>query len=367
MSTQSKFLGVLLAVGVAFAQTRLDPRSTMHITLPEDSPVTVLSADWGESTATARGGAMLLDLRTSLTLRNSGARAIRGVMLLVQAQEVTPGGKASVSVPSLNVPPGENFPVRIDLRLLRPLQTASGALVEIALDGVLFDDLSFYGPNKLNSRRSMTIWELEARRDREYFKQVLESKGREGLRSEMLMSLDRQGGLREMDARVAQSGRSTAAQPERQIELAFLRTPNAPLVADGGTVRLSENEARSPRMFLRNRSDRAVRAFEMAWLLKDARGREFVAGATPLDVSLEPRARTTVLQDATFKFTQASGAPISVQEMTAYLTSVEFTDGSVWVPSRTSRWPTPSPEEQRLSEIYRKRGIEALVHELTRF
>jgi hypothetical protein len=53
--------------------------------------------------------------------------------------------------------------------------------------------------------------------------------------------------------------------------------------------------------------------------------------------------------------------------MTAYLTSVEFADGSVWVPSRTSRWPTPSPEEQRLSEIYRKRGIEALVQELTRF
>src|SRR4051794_31952050 len=77
---------------------RLDPRSTLHITLPEDSPVTVVSADWGESTATARGGAMLLDLHTSLSLRNSGSRRIRSITLLVQAQEVTPGGKASVSV-----------------------------------------------------------------------------------------------------------------------------------------------------------------------------------------------------------------------------------------------------------------------------
>jgi hypothetical protein len=363
----SKILAALLVAGAALAQTRLDPRSTMHITLPEDSPVTVLSADWGESTATARGGAMLLDLHTSLTLRNSGSRAIRGITLLVQAQEVTPGGKASVSVPSLNVPAGENFPVRIDLRLLRPLQSGTGPLVEIALDGLLFDDLSFYGPNKLNSRRSMTVWELEARRDREHFKQVLESKGRDGLRSEMLMSLDRQADRREMDARVAQSGRSTTTRAEHQIELAFLHSPNSPVTADTGMVRVSDNEARSPRMFVRNRSDQPVRTVEMAWLLKDARGRQFVAGPTPLEINLQPKSKTTVVQDATFKFTQAGGSGISLQEMTAFLTSVEFADGSMWVPSRTPRWPTPSPEEQRLSEIYRKRGIDALIHELNRF
>jgi hypothetical protein len=364
----SKYVAaLLLAASFAFAQTRLDPRSTMHITLPEDSPVTVLGADWGESTATARGGAMLLDLHTSLSLRNSSGKTIRGITMLVQAQEVTPGGKASVSVPSIHVGPNENFPVRIDLRLLRPLQSGSGPLVEISLDGVLFDDLSFYGPNKLNSRRSMTVWELEARRDRQHFKQVLESKGRDGLRSEMLMSLDRQADRREMDARVAQSGRSTTTGTERQIQLAFLQAPNSPVFADAGMVRIAENEARSPRMGIRNRSDRAVRAFEMGWLLKDGRGREFVAGATPLDLNLQPHAKTTVVQDATFKFTQSGGAPISVQEMTAFVTSVEFADGSVWVPTRSSRWPTPSPEEQRLSEIYRKRGIEALVQELSRF
>lgn len=367
MCMPSKYITALLLAVAAFGQTRLDPRSTMHITLPEDSPVTVLGADWGESTGAARGGAMLLDLHTSLSLRNSSAKTIRGITLLVQAQEVTPGGKASVSVPSIHVSPGENFPVRLDLRLLRPLQTGSGPLVEISLDGVLFDDLTFYGPNKLNSRRSMTVWELEARRDRQYFKQVLESKGRDGLRSEMLMSLDRQADRRENDARVTQKGRSTTTRAERQMELAFLQTPTAPVVADSGVVRIAENEARSPRMFIRNRSDRAVRALEMGWLLKDGRGREFVAGATPLDVNLQPRTKTTLVQDATFTFTQSGGAPISVQEMTAFLTSVEFADGSVWVPARSARWPTPSPEEQRLSEIYRKRGIEALVQELNRF
>jgi hypothetical protein len=28
----------------------------------------------------------------------------------------------------------------------------------------------FYGPDRLNSRRSMTGWELEARRDRRHFR-----------------------------------------------------------------------------------------------------------------------------------------------------------------------------------------------------
>src|SRR5918992_400062 len=121
MSIRSKIAPILLlaTAGIVFAQTgRLDSRSTMHITLPEDSPVSVMSADWGESNATPRAGAMLLDLHTSLVLKNTGQRRIRGITMLVQAQEVTPGGKASVSVPSLNVASGQTFPVRIDLSLV---------------------------------------------------------------------------------------------------------------------------------------------------------------------------------------------------------------------------------------------------------
>ena len=58
------------------------------------------------------------------------------------------------------------------MRLLRPLSAAPGPLVEISLDGVLFDDLTFFGPNKLNSRRTMMVWELEARRDRKHLRQM---------------------------------------------------------------------------------------------------------------------------------------------------------------------------------------------------
>jgi hypothetical protein len=139
-----------------------DPHSSIQINLPPDSPVTLLSTNVGESRATPRGGAMVVDLHMSLSLRNAGSRNIRGVTLLVTTQEMTPGGKASVAVPSLNIASSQTFPIRIDLRLLRPLQAGGGPLVKVSLDGVLFEGFDFYGPNRLNSRRSMTVWEMEA-------------------------------------------------------------------------------------------------------------------------------------------------------------------------------------------------------------
>jgi len=167
---------------------------------------------------------MVLDLHTALTLRNSSQRRIRGVTLLVQAQEFSPGGRGSVAVPSLDVRPGETFPVRIDLRLLRPLAAGGGPLAEVSLDGVLFDDLSFYGPDRLSSRRSMTIWELEARRDRRYFKSVLEARGPAGLQREIVESLDRMAPR--LDVQVIRRGRSTAvAAQERDCQFAFLQIP----------------------------------------------------------------------------------------------------------------------------------------------
>ena len=369
MSIRNKaaLLALLFGSGAVWAQSsRIDGRSTMHITLPEDSPVTVLSADWGESSATARGGAMLLDLHTSLSLKNSSGRRIRGVTLLVMAQEVTPGGKASVSVPSLNVGPGENIPVRIDLRLLRPLQSGSGPLVEVGLDGVLFDDLSFYGPNRLNSRRSMTVWELEARRDRKHFRSILDHEGGDGVRREMLASLDRQARRSQIEARV-QPGKGGFTISGHPVELAFLEAPNSPLSAQGGTARVINDEARNPTMQVANTSNRRLRGMEMAWLIKDTAGHEFVTGPIPFDLGLGPKQRTRLVQDASFKFAQSGGQPIAIDSMSAFLTSIEFEDGSMWVPERSGKLLTPSPEEQRLSELYRKRGLQTVIDELRKF
>ncbi|MGH9664714.1 MAG: hypothetical protein ACRD9L_09850, partial [Bryobacteraceae bacterium] len=161
------------------------------INLPKDSPVTLISADWDGSTASARGGAMIVDLHAALSFRNSSSKRVRGVTLTVVAQEVTPGGKGSLSIPCLDIGPGEAFPVHLDMRLLRPLQAGGGVPAQIGLDGVLFDDLSFYGADRLNSRHTMTVWEMEARRDRRYYKAILEKSGPEALRTQMLAVLAR--------------------------------------------------------------------------------------------------------------------------------------------------------------------------------
>ena len=181
------------AAGIACAITAFAQTPNGRIDLPKDSPVAMVSMDWSGSRATPRGSAYLVDVHASVSLRNSSQKRIRGVTLEVLAQEVTPGGKGAVKVPSLDVAPGDVFSMRVDETLLRPLGGAQGGpMVEVRLDGVLFDDLTFYGPDKLNSQRDMTVWEMEARRDRRFLKALLDSSGRDALQSEMIASLNRQ-------------------------------------------------------------------------------------------------------------------------------------------------------------------------------
>jgi hypothetical protein len=370
----------MMAAALAVAQERpLDPHGSVKINLPPDSPVLLRSTDVGESRATARGAAMVLDLHMGLTLQNSGHNRIRGVTLRVVAQEVTLGGKASVAVPSLNVAPGETFPVRIDLQLMRPTQVAGGPLVQVDLDGVLFADMSFYGPNRLNSRRSLTAWELEAQRDREHFKKVLAQSGPAGLQQAMLESLARQTERPRLDVRVSRGRAVTsaaAAGSERTVQFAFVNFPDAPVDALEGWARLGEGEARSPEVSVKNKSNRPVRYVELGWIVTDQKGQQFLAASLPAsdpELNLLPGTTAKVLQDSTLRFSYR-GHPLGVQRMDGFVSQVEFADGKVWVPNRVNlqnqmllRVLAPSAEEQRLSDVYRKRGINALVLELRRF
>jgi hypothetical protein len=362
--------GLLLSV---FAQAQPGARGSLKIDFPKDSPVAVVSpfsADWGQSQSVARGGAMVLDLHTSLSLRNASQKRIRGVTLVVLAQEVTPGGKGSVSVPSLDIAPGETFPVRIDLRLLRPIQGGENAVVQVGLDGVLFDDLSFFGPDKLASRRSMTVWELEAQRDRRYFKTILEQAGADGLQKEMLTSLARATDRSQPGIQMVRGGRATTYEPEREMQFAFVQFPDAPVEPVSGTARVAGSEARMPRIEVRNRSAKPVRYFDMGWVVEDQQGRRFLAGSMPADLALNPGQKTQVVQDTALRFPQGT----TIRGMSGFVSSVEYADGRFWIPTRAEVASSglqpamaPSPEEQRLVQIYRKRGLKALIEELKKF
>jgi hypothetical protein len=375
-------LAVVIFAGVAVLPAQdvpFGPHSSIQINLPQDSPVSLLSSDVGESRATPRGGAMVVDLHMSLSLQNSGKQNIRGVTLLVTTQEMTPGGKASVAVPSLNIAPGQAFPIRIDLRLLRPLQAGAGPLVKVSLDGVLFAGFDFYGPNRLNSRRSMTVWEMEAERDRRHFQSVLAAGGPEGLRREMVDSLARQAERPRIDVRVSRGGPAvaSAAANERMERFAFLKIPDSPVEALEGSADVAGNEARAAQIRVMNRSAKPVRYVEIGWIVKDAEGKEFLAGSVPAsegDLLLPPGQTGRVLQDTALRFSRNAGQPVSIASMTGFVSQVEFADGHVWVPNRAAlqnprlqRVVAPSPEEQRLADLYRTKGLDAVVKELQKF
>jgi len=371
-------VSALCATGLLAQDAPLDPHGSIKINLPNDSPLTLLSANVGESRATARGAAMVLDLHMGLVLRNAGQNRVRGVTLRVVAQEVTAGGKASVAVPSLNIAPGEAFPIRIDLQLMRPTQTSAGPLVQVDLDGVLFHDLSFYGPNRLNSRRSMTAWELEAQRDRQHFKSVLAAGGPAGLQRDILESLARQAERPRLDVRVARGRAVSAAAvgPERTAQFAFLKFPDAPVEPVEGWVQLAANEARAPRIEVRNKSQKPVRYVELGWIVSDRQGRQYMAASLPAsdpELNLLPGTTGRVLQDSALKFSH-QGEPVVVQGVAGFVSQVEFADGKLWVPNRQNlqnamllKVLAPSAEEQRLSDLYRKKGLQALVAELKKF
>jgi hypothetical protein len=382
MSMRNSFAWLLAIVATGlWAQAPGGSRVSGRIQLPPDSPVTLVSADWSESRSTERGGAALIDLHTDLLLRNTTQRKIRGLMLSVISQQVGAGGRASVTKASLDVGPGDNFPVKIDLRLLRPIvglnaggNSTDGPSVEVTLDGILFEDLSFYGPNRMDSRRVLTAWEMEAQRDRRYFAQVLASQGTEGLKREALSSLDRQAEMPRLDVHYARAERTTAGGASRTAKLALLNFPDSPVEAVDGTARVVSDVSMMPRLDVVNRSKRPVRSMEVGWLVRDAAGKEFLGGSVPAAKNLTPGARGSIGEEASLQFSGADGAKLNIGSVEAFVSQVEFADGSVWIPSRAAlsdaqyrRMLTPSAEEQRLTTIYRKRGLGALVLELKKF
>lgn len=366
-----------LAVAPLFAQRGAAPeqgRVSGRIHLPPDSPITLVTADWSESRSAERGSAAVIDLRTTLSLRNSSQRRIRGLTFLVTSQEVTPGGRASVTQPSLDVGPGENFPLRIDLRLLRPLARGPAPHVEVTLDGILFADLSFYGPNRLDSRRTLTAWEMEAQRDRRYFRRVLEAQGPDGLRKQCLASLARQAETPRLDVQLSRTPRTTTTDAGRQVQFAFLNFPDSPVEPVAGSVHVAAGLASAPKIDVVNRSRREVRSIELGWLLSDTRGREYLAGSVPAAQRVAAGARGSVTHEGTLKFSEPTGQPVAIDSITAFVSQVEFSDGSLWIPSRAAlddsrlrKALAPSAEEMRLTTIYRKRGLAALVAELQKF
>jgi hypothetical protein len=269
------------------------------------------------------------------------------------------------------------------MQLLRPGRVAGGPLVQVDLDGVLFKNLGFYGKNRLDSRRSLTAYEMEAQRDRQYFKQVLAAGGQLGLKADVLASLARQAERPRLNVAVRPGGgravSSAAVSPNERLEkFAFLKFPDAPVEPISGAAQISGNEARTPDIQIRNKSQLPVRYVEIGWIVRDPKGAEFMAASVPASgpaaLYLPAGKSARVLQDSSLRFTRNGGEPVAISGMTGFVSQVEFENGKVWVPDRQSlqnlqllRVLAPSMEEQRLTDLYRTKGLNALVEELNKF
>src|SRR5665213_3781523 len=150
MASKLPFLfTALLLTSSALLLAADDNGKWLAVQFPRDSPVLPVSFDMGPTTATMRGSSMVLDLHAALVLRNVGVKPICGITLRVEAQDLTPYGKGSVIKPSLFVLPGEEFPVKVDMQLLRPIAStkSESAIVQVTVDCALFSDLKAYGPD----------------------------------------------------------------------------------------------------------------------------------------------------------------------------------------------------------------------------
>lgn len=366
-------VSALGAVAVLAQDQPLAP-GAVSIKFPTDSPVAQLGFSTGDSRVSARGAALMLDLHLALTLQNTSSSRIHGLTLRVVSQEVTLGGTSSVSLFGLNVGPREAFPVHIDMRLMRPNQAASGSLVAINLDGVLFQDLSFWGPDRLNSRRTLTAWEMQAQRDRAYLKKLLAQAGPEGLRRAVIESL---ASRPQLDVAVLRGPNVTIAAlgPEHVEQFAMLEFPDSPIQPLQGWARVSGNEARAPRIEVRNRSNQAVKFVELGWLVRDFSGQRYLAASVPTaDALYLPAGKTANVEQETALRVTRNGQQINIKDASAFVSKVQFADGKLWVPSRQDLENTellkilpPSAEEQRLNNIYLTKGLNGLMQELKKF
>jgi hypothetical protein len=373
-----RFFAIALATSTLLTAADTDPTPLgrwVSIDFPRDSPVLLVSSTMGSSTARVRGTSMEIDLHASAVLRNVGTKPLAGLTMRVETPDMQ-AGKGSVKVPSLTALPGETFPVRIDIQILRPLASARSAtlsLVQVALDCALFADLTSYGPDLLHSRHSLIVYEMQARREREYLAELLRNHAWAQLRDELNFGLP-ETSIPHLGFEFVRGPLRTAIH-QQDLAVNPVAFNGAPIQPIGGGAQVVGNEVRAPHVEVRRTSNRPVRSAELGWIVRDEQGRDYIAGSTPVSLSAEPIQSVKITESAAVRFLNNTGQPMAIGALRAFVNDVEFGDGKLWIPSRADideatsdpilrHELATSPEQQRLAKIYRLRGTAGLIDEL---
>jgi hypothetical protein len=88
---------------------------------------------------------------------------------------------------------------------------------------------------------------------------------------------------------------------------------------------------------------------------------------------MAPGGRRELVGDTVVQFSRPGAGPVAITGLRAFVSAVDFGDGQVWAPSRAALADPrlaaalpPSPELQRLAELYRRKGLAAVQAELQR-
>lgn len=389
-------LAAALLGGPAAAQPlrpfAIDPRAFVRVTLPPDGPLELVQMEYGTSNILRSERGMQINLDLVLTLRNRSGKSVEGLALALGYGFGKPGAEGLSAVSGIRLEPGAVYTVPARMRAEIELPPAGSRArpvdlptsVRVNLDSVLFADGSGFGPDQMRVLSTMRINQAESARDRRYFQALVEGGGLPRLLG-VLEKLDAQaaGALppaAQVTPRVlAGAGAERARALAQFADFRVARFAGAPLEIVSARARVYDAGLVDPALELRNSSGVEIADFQVAWVLRDASGKELraatISGSGRLRASrgsaLAPGDSLLWSDPAVLETGPGASGPILSGRV--YLRAVQFTNGKVWVPERAMLEAaglgtalTHSPEAIRLLRLYQGRGPAALTAELRR-
>ena len=372
MRRSDRRLRFFAAVWVAGATRHLGAAdsSALRVDLPRDSPLLLQSVDVHgshDNLLAADASAQFVEMH----LRNTSQREIVGVALDVAGR--AGGARATVTLPALRAAPGGDVTVRFQLADGRTgtRNTPPEPKLQIALDAVLFADLTSYGPDRLQSKRELLLAALEGRRERAQLSSLL-AKGR---LPEVRQYLN--FGLPPTPSPFQFSLLQTtlAAPTSGRVPLTTLAIGNAPLKLLAVDAQLSSGQLAYPSLVVFNQSRSAIRSVWVNVAVRDEHGEERLLASIPISQPILPLQTVRIGSAFAASLSRESGPPVVIRAAICYLRGIEWADGTVWIPSSEDMLNATtdaqlqiamqdSSERQRLASLFRRAGIAGVQRDL---
>jgi RNA polymerase sigma-70 factor (ECF subfamily) len=341
------------AVASAFAG-----EPTFHVSVPAGSPVAIENLEFGRE-----GSA---DVHVAMMLRNIGERRIAAVAFRIESRVSGHSMFSSVAAEGLTAETGERVPIGATLRL--PADNRS-SVVNLALDCVLFADLTSYGPDREGTRLLLTANEVASQRERTFLRQSIAGGNLAGVRRELDFGLDPTPQSATYDVVDLSRPPTAADRSSSGIQFQSMKLDGSPVL-----VRPGPSASDSFAVTARNVSAHLISWMEIGVAEIDERGQLALAIDLPLKVRLRPDETAGASMLDRLRLRRHFSHALAGTEF-LYVRAVQFEDGTWWEPDvqrAGARDFAPavlnlvdaSPARTRLAALFRRAGMGAVEQEL---